>query len=180
MCLFSVLCKPVLILYTWPSGTEAQLWLIETTNKERSLSPRSLRNRRWERHGTEIAKGQGGWPVVRAHLSHSLYTCMLTRTHTLMHHSQVYKLSQGRAVTVLTCSNSWEEQVEEIAGTGRNLPPFRQMGTFQTTWGRAQKYTWVELKNKTVSVHPAKLTFGRHEPFFTKHRNEVLHTGTSS
>lgn len=42
---FSVLCKPVLIRYTWPSGTEAQLWLIETTNKELSLSPRSLRNR---------------------------------------------------------------------------------------------------------------------------------------
>lgn len=76
----SVLCKPVLIRYTWPSGTKAQLWLIETTNKERSLSPRSLRNRRQGRHRTEIAKGQGGRPVVRAHLSHSLCTCMLTHT----------------------------------------------------------------------------------------------------
>lgn len=33
MPLLSMLCKLVLILYTWPSGTEAQLWLIETTKK---------------------------------------------------------------------------------------------------------------------------------------------------
>ena len=113
---FSALCKPVLILYTWPSGTKAQLWLIETTNKERSLSPRSLRNRRWGRHGTEIAKGQGGRPVVRAHLSHRLYTCTLTHLHTHththslthtntnMHHLQGCKPSQGHAFTLLTCT----------------------------------------------------------------------------
>ena len=92
---FSVLCKPVLILYTWPSGTKAQLWLIETTNKERSLSPRSLHNRRQGRNGTEIAKGQGGRPGVRAHLSYNLYTCMLTHTHARTHTDTSYSGCQA-------------------------------------------------------------------------------------
>lgn len=77
----SLLCKLVLILYTWPSGTEAQLWLIETTKKRViAIYPRSLRNRRRGRLGTEIAKGQGGRPVVGAHLSRSLCTCMYKHT----------------------------------------------------------------------------------------------------
>lgn len=114
---FFALCKPVLILYTWPSGTKAQLWLIETTNKERSLSPRSLRNWRWGRHGTEIAKGQGGRPVVRAHLSHRLYTCTLTHMHTdthtcitsrvVSHHREIhlhYSLHVHR-LTAVVCKN---------------------------------------------------------------------------
>lgn len=42
MSLLSLLCKLVLILYTWPSGTEAQLWLIETTKKEWLLSTKII------------------------------------------------------------------------------------------------------------------------------------------
>lgn len=76
----SLLCKLVLILYTWPSGTKAQLWLIETKNKSDCYLPRSLRNRRRGRLGTEIAKGQGGRPIVGAHLSRSLCTCMYKHT----------------------------------------------------------------------------------------------------
>lgn len=35
---FSVLCKPVLIPFTWPSGTVAQFWLTETTKSDLKLT----------------------------------------------------------------------------------------------------------------------------------------------
>lgn len=56
--------------------------MADRDNKKKSdcYLPRSLRNRRRGKLGTEIAKGQGGRPVVGAHLSHSLCTCMYKHT----------------------------------------------------------------------------------------------------
>lgn len=133
VCLCFLCCVSLFFfLYTWPSGTKAQLWLRETTNKEQSLSPRSLRNRRRGRHGTEIAKGQGGRPIVRAHLSHSLYTCMLTCSHTHMHtHWSMItspqrdihlQYSNAHTVAVDVCENFMDKFQLAWKGTDRERP----------------------------------------------------------
>lgn len=126
--------------------------MVDRDNKQdRSLSPWSLRNRRRGKHGTEIAKGQGGWPVVRAHLSYSLYTCMLTysQTHKLriMHHTEAYEPSWGRML-----------QHGQTGKEGLMLHISQEKRVFKGWKELLEFKKYQELKTKTSFTSPEKLS----------------------
>lgn len=145
--------------------------MVDRDNKqEQSLSPRSLRNRYQGRYSTEIAKGQGGWPVVRAHLSYSQYTCILTCSQTcLMDHTQAFKPLWGCKFT----AGAWTN--------GKRVPDtvcVNRMGTVEV-----KRNPWIlrflkirDLWNKSKTKLFFKLTFRRYKTFFDNQQHCDLYT----